>query len=130
MAAARPIPQTEPPLQRTLALRTEIADHLRHARGVRCEAEDIVVTAGTSEALALVGLALREYLASGSGKDSALASGAVRRHIATTRCDYAHVLGYAGGRFAVMPRRVEGVQNLLVDIMCIIGHMHDSGRAG
>ena len=73
MAAARPIPQTEPPLQGTLALRTEIADHLRHARGVRCEAEDIIVTAGTSEALALVVLALREHLTSGSGKDSARA---------------------------------------------------------
>ncbi len=36
VATAKLIPQSEPPLQGTLALRAEIADHLRHARGVRC----------------------------------------------------------------------------------------------
>ena len=66
----RPIPQIEPSLQGTLALRTEIADHLRHARGVRCEAKDIVVTAGTSEALALVVLALRDYSAGPGAEDA------------------------------------------------------------
>ena len=69
-AAARPIPHTEPPLQGTRALRIEIAEHLRHARGVLCAAEDIVVTAGTSEALALVALALGESSRSGAQPES------------------------------------------------------------
>ena len=40
-------------------LRSEIADHLRHARGVTCSADDVVVTAGTSDAIALLASALR-----------------------------------------------------------------------
>lgn len=60
-AAAGPIPHAEPPLQGTLALRTQIAEHLRHARGVICTAGDIIVTAGTGEALGLAALALREH---------------------------------------------------------------------
>ncbi|MDQ0577444.1 MocR-like pyridoxine biosynthesis transcription factor PdxR [Agromyces albus] len=40
-------------------LRAEIADHLRQARGVACSADDVVVTAGTSEAVALAASALR-----------------------------------------------------------------------
>ncbi|MFE5670278.1 PLP-dependent aminotransferase family protein [Agromyces sp. NPDC056523] len=40
-------------------LRSEIADHLRHARGVACSPDDVVVTAGTSDAVALLASALR-----------------------------------------------------------------------
>ncbi|MRX43872.1 MocR-like pyridoxine biosynthesis transcription factor PdxR [Agromyces kandeliae] len=40
-------------------LRAEIAEHLRHARGVTCSPDDIVVTAGTSDAVALLATALR-----------------------------------------------------------------------
>ncbi|GGI45301.1 GntR family transcriptional regulator/MocR family aminotransferase [Agromyces flavus] len=49
---------TAPPFGE-LRLRSEIADHLRHARGVTCSPEDVVVTAGTSDAIALLASALR-----------------------------------------------------------------------
>ncbi len=57
-AAAREISSDSPPLFGVERLREEIADHLRQARGVTCDAGDIVVTAGTSEALALAASAL------------------------------------------------------------------------
>ena len=57
-AAALDIPSESPPLFGVQRLRAEIADHLRHARGVSCTADDVVVTAGTSEALALAASAL------------------------------------------------------------------------
>lgn len=41
-------------------LRDAFAVHARVSRGLDCTAEDVVVTSGTSEALLLVGLALRE----------------------------------------------------------------------
>ncbi|WP_251381889.1 MULTISPECIES: PLP-dependent aminotransferase family protein [unclassified Leucobacter] len=40
-------------------LREQLAAHVRFFRGVPCNAEDVVITSGTSEALLLVGLALR-----------------------------------------------------------------------
>jgi GntR family transcriptional regulator/MocR family aminotransferase len=40
-------------------LRAEVADHLRHARGVTCSPDDVVVTAGTSDAVALLASSLR-----------------------------------------------------------------------
>ena len=52
------------------ALRDEIADHLRQARGVACAADDIVVTAGTSEALSLVAAALAALV---DGRDPVIA---------------------------------------------------------
>jgi GntR family transcriptional regulator/MocR family aminotransferase len=57
-AAALEISSDSPPLFGVERLREEIADHLRQARGVSCSADDIVVTAGTSEALALAASAL------------------------------------------------------------------------
>lgn len=57
-AAALEISSDSPPLFGVERLREEIADHLRQARGVTCAADDIVVTAGTSEALALAASAL------------------------------------------------------------------------
>jgi len=57
-AAALEISSDSPPLFGVERLREEIADHLRQARGVSCAADDIVVTAGTSEALALAASAL------------------------------------------------------------------------
>ncbi|WP_394553892.1 PLP-dependent aminotransferase family protein [Agromyces sp. MMS24-JH15] len=54
----RPIPAWSPPPFGLLGLREQLADHLRRARGVACSADDVVVTAGTSEAVALVATAL------------------------------------------------------------------------
>jgi GntR family transcriptional regulator/MocR family aminotransferase len=57
-AAALEIPSDSPPLFGVQRLREEIADHLRQARGVACTADAVVVTAGTSEALAVAASAL------------------------------------------------------------------------
>ncbi|GAA1760714.1 pyridoxine biosynthesis transcriptional regulator PdxR [Agromyces humatus] len=57
-AAALEIPSDSAPRFGVPRLRAEIADHLRHARGVVCSADDIVVTAGTGEAVALIATAL------------------------------------------------------------------------
>ncbi|QAY72509.1 PLP-dependent aminotransferase family protein [Agromyces protaetiae] len=57
---ASALPNDSPPPFGIAALRAGIADHLRQARGLVCAADDIVVTAGTAEALALVALALAE----------------------------------------------------------------------
>lgn len=56
-AAAAP-PSTSPPPLGVAELRAAVAEHLRLARGVACSADDVVVTAGTSEALALTAMAL------------------------------------------------------------------------
>ncbi|MFE6967636.1 PLP-dependent aminotransferase family protein [Agromyces sp. NPDC057679] len=61
-AAAAPIPRVSPPRAGLAGLREEIADHLRQARGVACTRDDIVVTAGTSDALGLLGAALLELV--------------------------------------------------------------------
>ena len=47
-----------PPPCGTLDLRTAIAEHVRRARGLACRPDDVIVTAGTSDALATIGLAL------------------------------------------------------------------------
>jgi GntR family transcriptional regulator/MocR family aminotransferase len=47
-----------PPPTGTIELRTAIADHVRRARGLTCHPDDVIVTAGTSDALAAIGLAL------------------------------------------------------------------------
>ena len=47
-----------PPPSGTLELRTAIAEHVRRARGLTCRPDDVIVTAGTSDALAGIGLAL------------------------------------------------------------------------
>ena len=57
-AATRDIPSESPRPFGTPRLREEIADHLRLARGVACGADDIVVAAGTAEALSLSASAL------------------------------------------------------------------------
>jgi GntR family transcriptional regulator/MocR family aminotransferase len=51
--AAEVVPPADPPLQGLPALRAEIAAHLRAARGVPADPDDVVVTAGTGEGLAL-----------------------------------------------------------------------------
>ncbi len=58
-AAALEVPSDSPPRFGVPRLRAEIADHLRQARGVVCAADDIVVTAGTSEAVSLIAATLR-----------------------------------------------------------------------
>ncbi|GAA1800714.1 PLP-dependent aminotransferase family protein [Agromyces neolithicus] len=58
-AAALEVSNDSPPRFGVPRLRAEISDHLRHARGVVCAADDIVVTAGTSEALSLIAATLR-----------------------------------------------------------------------
>ncbi|WP_051159203.1 PLP-dependent aminotransferase family protein [Agromyces subbeticus] len=58
-AAAREIPSVSPPPFGVDSLRAEIADHLRHARGVTCSPDEVVITAGTNEAVGLIAGALR-----------------------------------------------------------------------
>ncbi|GAA1057880.1 GntR family transcriptional regulator [Agromyces luteolus] len=58
-AARRPVPDDTAPDFGAPRLRAEIAEHLRHARGVTCSPDDVVVTAGTSDAVALLATALR-----------------------------------------------------------------------
>lgn len=43
------------------ALRRAIAEQARRSRGIDCDAEDVVVTTGTSDALVVIALALREF---------------------------------------------------------------------
>ncbi|MFF2371975.1 PLP-dependent aminotransferase family protein [Agromyces sp. NPDC058110] len=57
-AAASRVPVDDPPRFGEPALRAAIAEHVRHARGFACDPDDIVVTAGTSEATGLIGTAL------------------------------------------------------------------------
>ncbi|MDR6905732.1 GntR family transcriptional regulator/MocR family aminotransferase [Agromyces sp. 3263] len=61
-AAGLDIPSESPPPFGVARLRAEIADHLRLARGVARAPDDVVVTAGTAEALALVASALAELI--------------------------------------------------------------------
>ncbi|WP_353829309.1 PLP-dependent aminotransferase family protein [Agromyces sp. SYSU T0242] len=58
-AARVTVPGDVPPDFGAPRLCAEIADHLRHARGVTCSADDVVVTAGTSDAVALLASALQ-----------------------------------------------------------------------
>ncbi|WP_168770831.1 PLP-dependent aminotransferase family protein [Orlajensenia flava] len=58
-AAARAVPSAETDDRGLLRLREQIAEHVRHARGVSCDASDVLVTAGTSEAIMLLTLAIR-----------------------------------------------------------------------
>lgn len=58
-AAQLAVPGDAPPDFGSLRLRAEVADHLRHARGLTCSPDDVVVTAGTSDAVALLASALR-----------------------------------------------------------------------
>ncbi|KQM82090.1 PLP-dependent aminotransferase family protein [Agromyces sp. Leaf222] len=61
-AAAAEIPSDDPPRFGEPVLRAAIAAHVRHARGFACEPDDVIVTAGTSEATALIGTALGDRL--------------------------------------------------------------------
>lgn len=58
-ASRMSVPGDIPPDFGSPRLRREIADHLRHARGLGCSPDDVVVTAGTSDAVALLASALR-----------------------------------------------------------------------
>ncbi|SFR67918.1 GntR family transcriptional regulator / MocR family aminotransferase [Agromyces sp. CF514] len=61
-AAAAEVPVDDPPRFGEPRLRAAIAEHVRHARGFACDPDDIVVTAGTSEAVGLIGTALGDRL--------------------------------------------------------------------
>lgn len=54
VAIGNSVPPVEPPLQGLSELRAEIAAHLRTARGLTADPDDVLVTAGTGEALALI----------------------------------------------------------------------------
>ena len=56
-----------PPDTGTRELRTAIAEHVRRARGLACRPDDVIVTAGTSDALAGIGLALAALADAGGG---------------------------------------------------------------
>lgn len=58
-AARLAVPGDTAPRLGAPRLRAEIADHLRHARGVTCSPDDVVVTAGTSDAVAVLASALQ-----------------------------------------------------------------------
>ncbi|MGR2752424.1 MocR-like pyridoxine biosynthesis transcription factor PdxR [Agromyces arachidis] len=58
-ASRLPVTGGDPPDFGSRRLRGEIADHLRHARGLPASPDDVVVTAGTSDAVALLASALR-----------------------------------------------------------------------
>ena len=58
-AVSAPLPSTVPPAAGMAFLRSEIAQHLRRSRGFECESHDVVISAGTSDAIALIALALR-----------------------------------------------------------------------
>ena len=66
LAAAQPVPTAQADDFGTAALRAEIADHVRQARGLTCDPADVLVTAGTSEAVMLLALALGELHPSGA----------------------------------------------------------------
>ena len=51
--AASRVPTSYPPAQGVPALREAIADYLGRRRGLHCEADDVLVVAGTQQALAL-----------------------------------------------------------------------------
>ncbi|MEB4615140.1 aminotransferase-like domain-containing protein, partial [Leucobacter sp. M11] len=53
-AVTEELPSLPPPAAGTRDLRALIAQHLRTARGVVCAPEDVIVTAGTSDGLALL----------------------------------------------------------------------------
>ncbi|GAA2031283.1 pyridoxine biosynthesis transcriptional regulator PdxR [Agromyces tropicus] len=61
-AARLTVPGDIPPDFGAPRLCAEVADHLRHARGVTCDPDDVVVTAGTSDAVALLASALRRMV--------------------------------------------------------------------
>ncbi|QEO14379.1 PLP-dependent aminotransferase family protein [Agromyces intestinalis] len=61
-AAASVVPSDPPPPFGLPALRDQLADHLRQARGITCAGRDVVITGGTSEGLGLLALALRDRL--------------------------------------------------------------------
>jgi len=71
--AASRVSSWEPPPLGLPALREQVAAHLRAARGVPASAEDVVITAGADEGLALVAhaLALRDAVVEDPGYPSA-----------------------------------------------------------
>lgn len=72
-SAASQLSSWEPPPLGLPALREQVAAHLRAARGVPARAEDVVITAGADEGLALVAhaLALRDAVVEDPGYPSA-----------------------------------------------------------
>ncbi|WEO76484.1 PLP-dependent aminotransferase family protein [Cryobacterium sp. SO2] len=59
-----------PPSSGTIDLRTAIADHVRRARGLACRPDDVIVTAGTSDALATIGLAVAALAGGADGSEA------------------------------------------------------------
>ncbi|WP_448808101.1 MocR-like pyridoxine biosynthesis transcription factor PdxR [Agromyces bauzanensis] len=98
-AAALEIPSESPPDFGVQRLREQIADHLRHARGVACDADDVVVTAGTSEAVALVASALLEL--GGGQRDDGDDDGDDRRDDVTVAVEHP---GYPSARRTIERR--------------------------
>ncbi len=72
-SASSQVPSWEPPPLGLPALREQVAAHLRVARGVPARAEDVVITAGADEGLALVAhaLELRDVVVEDPGYPSA-----------------------------------------------------------
>jgi GntR family transcriptional regulator/MocR family aminotransferase len=60
-AVSGDVPSGYPPPSGLESLREQIARHLFHSRGFRCEPSDVVVTSGARESLALVALGLAAH---------------------------------------------------------------------
>jgi GntR family transcriptional regulator/MocR family aminotransferase len=60
-AVSGDVPSHYPPPSGIESLREQIARHLFHSRGFRCEPSDVVITSGARESLALVALGLRAH---------------------------------------------------------------------
>lgn len=108
VAARLPLRSDPPDPQGDPRLRAELARHAERARGIRCGPADVLITAGTSEALLLIALAMRS-LADPPDPDSEPGAAPV---IAVENPGYptAHeVLRAAGARVRHVPVGAEGM---------------------
>ncbi|WP_058594706.1 PLP-dependent aminotransferase family protein [Leucobacter chromiiresistens] len=98
-ALRRELPSVPPPPAGDARLRELIADHLLQARGVRCDRDDVLLTAGTNDGIALLMHALR-------------AEGPVGARIATEEPGYPasrRVIRRLGGHSVGVPVRGGGI---------------------
>jgi GntR family transcriptional regulator/MocR family aminotransferase len=95
-----------PPVLGEAGLRAAIAEHLRRVRGLVSAADDVIITAGTSDALACIGLAL--------GSPSEAPSIAVEDPgYPTAR----RVLGRVGARLVPVPTGPNGLEPALLSAL-------------
>ncbi|MCX7522903.1 PLP-dependent aminotransferase family protein [Microbacterium sp. STN6] len=108
-ALASALPGDEPPASGLPQLREQIARHLRPSRGIECGADDVIVVAGTRDALALLTLTLAGSL-----------GGAPR-----IACE---LPGHRGGRRTLVAAGAERVPIPVVDGGMDLAALHGAGR--